>query len=143
MPINWLYYHHLEPDRDPALPKFRTVQSDNPRDWYQLERHRKRAKHQLQLEPFCRFCAREGKAIPARIADHVHPHKGDWNSFRMGELQSLCPACHSSTKALIEQHGCDPRIGIDGFPIDKAHPVYGHAPAAPIAAPFNVDDLIQ
>jgi hypothetical protein len=113
------------------------------RDWYQLNRHRKRAKHQLQLEPFCHFCANNGKATPARIADHVHPHKGDWTEFRMGELQSLCKACHDSTKQLIERHGCDPRIGIDGFPIDKAHPVFGNAPAVPAAPAFDVGDLIQ
>jgi hypothetical protein len=112
------------------------------RDWYQLNRHRKRAKHQLQLEPFCSLCDEKGIARAAQIADHVVPHKGDWTEFRMGELQSLCKACHDSTKQLIELHGCDPRIGLDGFPIDKKHPVFGNAQATPTPKPFDVSDLI-
>ena len=112
------------------------------RDWYQLNRYRKRAKHQLQLEPFCSLCAAKGIATPARLADHVNPHKGDWNAFRMGELQSLCWRCHSSTKQLIELHGCDPRVGVDGFPIDNAHPVFGNVPTQAKPFEFNIDDLI-
>jgi hypothetical protein len=123
------------------MPARRIVQSTNPRDWYQLERHRRRAKHRLELEPFCRLCAAKGIATPARLADHVVPHRGDWNSFRMGKLQSLCWRCHSSTKQLIELHGHDPRIGIDGFPIDKAHPVFGNPQPQP-QFEFDIADLI-
>ena len=112
------------------------------RDWYQLNRHRKRAKHQLQLEPFCSLCAAKGIATPARLADHVVAHKGDWNSFRMGALQSLCKACHDHTKRLIELHGCDPTIGIDGLPIDKTHPAYGNTPTKPAAPAIDISDLI-
>jgi hypothetical protein len=124
------------------MPAFRTVPSKNPRDWYALNRHRKRAKHQLRLEPFCCLCAEKGIARPAQLADHVHPHRGDWNAFRTGKLQSLCWSCHSSTKQLIDLHGYDPRVGIDGLPIDPRHPVYGSAPAKPTAPAFDVDDLI-
>lgn len=61
----------------------------------------------------------------------------------MGELQSLCWSCHSSTKQLIEIHGYDPTVGSDGFPIDKTHPIYGNAPATPAAPPIDVADLIS
>ena len=115
------------------------------RDWYQLNRHRKRAKHQLQIEPWCRLCRAKGISTPARLADHVTPHRGDWNAFRLGELQSLCWRCHSSTKQLIEIHGHDPTIGIDGLPNDPLHPVYQKPQAttpAPVSEPFDVADLI-
>jgi hypothetical protein len=109
------------------------------RDWYQLNRHRKRAKHQLQLEPFCALCAAKGVATPAQLADHVEPHRGDWNSFRLGKLQSLCWRCHSSTKQRLEN---PERIGIDGFPVDKRHPIYcGQAPSA-VAPAIDVGDVI-
>jgi hypothetical protein len=126
-------------------PPLRIVQSENPRDWYQLERHRKRSRYQLQVEPFCRLCADKGIATPAQLADHKQPHRGDWNAFRIGELQSLCWRCHSSTKQLIELHGHDPTIGIDGFPIDPLHPVNQNAQATtPVLdpAPIGIADLI-
>ena len=38
----------------------------------------------------------------ATHVDHVKPHKGDWNLFCLGELQSLCASCHNSRKRYIE-----------------------------------------
>ena len=127
------------------MPARREVQSTNPRDWYTLNRHRKRAKHQLQIEPWCRICRQKGITTPARLADHIIPHRGDWNSFRMGKLQSLCWPCHSRTKKLIDTHGHDPRVGIDGFPLDPAHPVWTGKEATtpkPDHDDFDVADLI-
>lgn len=94
------------------------------RDWYQLNRHRKRAKHQLAIEPFCAFCARDGRSTLATIADHVEPHHGDWLSFRIGKLQSLCKPCHDRTKRRLEMHGFTNAVGADGLPIDHDHPIY-------------------
>ena len=31
-------------------------------------------KHQLAIEPLCRFCKRLGKIEPATVVDHVVPH---------------------------------------------------------------------
>lgn len=95
-----------------------------PRDWPQLQCHRLRAKHQLQIEPFCVFCLADGKAVVATIADHVEPHRGDWNSFRLGKLQSLCKTHHDSAKRLIELNGYSSTVGLDGLPIDPHHPIY-------------------
>jgi hypothetical protein len=88
------------------------------RDWYQLQRWRNRAKYQLQQEPFCVMCAQQDRAVMATIADHIEPHRGDWNEFRLGKLQSLCARCHSSSKQRIE-HGKPPliAIGADGWPV--------------------------
>jgi hypothetical protein len=60
--------------------------------------------------------------VPATVADHVTPHRGDWAAFCTGKLQSLCDPCHKSTKVQIEQRGycCD--VGLDGLPIDPNHP---------------------
>jgi hypothetical protein len=88
------------------------------------KRWRKRARYQLQIEPLCRMCASEGRITAASVADHVIPHRGDINSFWLGELQSLCAHCHSSTKAEIERRGYSTAIGLDGMPLDKNHPCY-------------------
>jgi hypothetical protein len=43
----------------------------------------------------------EGNRLtPASIADHDPPHKGDWNAFRLGPLQSLCRDCHQGKWAM-------------------------------------------
>jgi len=50
------------------------------------------------------------------------PHRGDWNAFVTGKLQSLCEACHNSAKKQIELRGYRCDIGLDGFPTDPNHP---------------------
>jgi hypothetical protein len=77
------------------------------------------------MEPFCRFCARRKQYVAAEIADHIVPHKGNWEAFRIGELQSLCIHCHNSEKKFEEHRGFVKGIGLDGMPIDPNHPVYG------------------
>jgi 5-methylcytosine-specific restriction enzyme A len=104
------------------MPLARSVPHSDPRQWYQLNIWRKRAKHQLREEPLCRYCLQDGKAIPAAIVDHVVPHRGNWNEFRLGAVQSLCRNCHESRKKLIEHRGYDPTIGPDGYPVDPRHP---------------------
>jgi hypothetical protein len=92
--------------------------------WYNRAAWRKRQRHQLMIEPLCRQCAKEGRITAATVVDHCVPHKGDYNSFRTGAVQSLCASCHSSTKAIIEKRGYDTAIGADGMPIDPKHPCY-------------------
>jgi 5-methylcytosine-specific restriction protein A len=65
------------------------------------KRWRKRARYQLQIEPLCRMCKSEGRITAASVADHVIPHRGDINSFWLGELQSLCTFHHNSTKKIF------------------------------------------
>ncbi len=97
------------------------------RDWYSLQRWRKRAKHQLRLEPLCRICLEHGHVVAATIADHIEPHNGDWNRFLLGALQSLCRDCHAR-KWATDAKGGKPEIGyrrdigVDGWPIDPRHP---------------------
>jgi hypothetical protein len=98
-----------------------------PRDWPQLEKHRKRAKYQLREYPFCALCLTEGRAVIATIADHVQPHRGDWNSFRLGRLQSLCKPHHDGDKQRTERNGFSSTVGVDGMPTDPRHPIYTRA----------------
>jgi 5-methylcytosine-specific restriction enzyme A len=80
---------------------------------------------QLKQHPLCRFCLEgRGAVVPASIADHVEPHRGDPNKFFLGELQSLCKPCHDTRKKFLELNGYDPIVGLDGWPLDGRHPCY-------------------
>jgi hypothetical protein len=92
--------------------------------WYKLERWRKKARHQLRIEPLCRYCKELGHICPATIADHVVPHAGDWHRFWFGDLQSLCKQCHDKWKRIEEEQGYRPGYGEDGCPLDPKHPAY-------------------
>lgn len=65
------------------------------RDWYSLQCWRKRAKHQLRIEPLCRICSEHGPVVATSIADHIEPYGFDWNRLFLGALQSLCRDCHA------------------------------------------------
>jgi 5-methylcytosine-specific restriction endonuclease McrA len=85
------------------------------RAWAWLACSRKRAKHQLKCEPLCVMCLQKGRVTAASVADHIRAHKGNWNEFRLGALQSLCFDCHNE-KGVLER-GLTPRpkitIGTD------------------------------
>jgi 5-methylcytosine-specific restriction endonuclease McrA len=95
------------------------------RSWYSLQRWRRRAHHQLRIEPLCASCLERNRVTPATIADHHPPHKGDYNKFVLGPLRSLCKPCHDGLQA-IKHKGYRPDVGDDGFPIDPAHPFNRH-----------------
>jgi hypothetical protein len=65
------------------------------------------------------LCLERGCVTPAVIADHIEPHKGDWNAFRLGPLTSLCASCHSRS---LGDRGYSDTIDANGFPIDGRHP---------------------
>lgn len=96
----------------------------NPRDWYQLGRWKAKRKFQMREHPLCARCLEKGLVVPAVIADHVTPHKGNWNEFWLGALQSLCRNCHESGKKYEEKRGFRSDIGEDGFPMDGTHPFW-------------------
>ena len=60
-----------------------------PDRWYGLAAWKRRAAAQLQSEPLCRFCHERGRVTAATVADHIEPHRGNWNEFALGKLQSL------------------------------------------------------
>ena len=77
----------------------------------------RRRRLQLLKHPLCKFCAERGVLMRAVIVDHVKPHRGDWNLFALGELQSLCKRCHDSTKQRLEQER--PGADAQGWPLDR------------------------
>jgi 5-methylcytosine-specific restriction endonuclease McrA len=81
-----------------------------------------RRKLQLREHPLCKFCADRGAVIRATVVDHIKPHRGEWNLFVLGELQSLCASCHDRQKRFIETRGHSIEVGDDGWPIDPNHP---------------------
>lgn len=89
---------------------------------YGKQRWRKMSKFQLAQHPLCKLCLDKGFVVPAKIADHVVPHKGNPQLFWFGELQSVCEDCHNIEKKQLEGQGFANEIGIDGFPTDANHP---------------------
>ena len=79
--------------------------------WYKTAAWARLRKWQLQREPCCCFCDRDGRVTPANTVDHKIPHKGDKKLFfDRDNLQSLCKPCHSSEKQREEKatvKGCD------------------------------------
>jgi 5-methylcytosine-specific restriction endonuclease McrA len=101
--------------RNPELRPWRT--------WYQLESWRRRRRLQLKQHPLCAECLSRGVVERATVADHTKPHRGDWNAFRLGELQSLCDACHNSSKRRFDLDGYDSQLlDAQGWPVDPRHP---------------------
>lgn len=58
----------------------------------------------LNDDPWCRFCATKGLKVPADVADHKIPHRGNLELFHdYDNLTPLCFSCHNSTKQKIEK----------------------------------------
>jgi 5-methylcytosine-specific restriction enzyme A len=96
---------------------------DPRKTWYGLQLWRNRRAHQLQVEPLCSICQAEGRITGATVADHNPPHKDDYNQFVTGPLRSLCSPCHDALQGFTHKpYRSD--VGVDGFPLDPAHPFY-------------------
>ena len=91
--------------------------------WYDSRRWRKKAREHKRLNPLCVFCEKKGLVVACEVVDHIVPHKGDYQLFWYGELQSLCAPCHNKEKQQLEHRGYTTTIGADGWPVDARHPV--------------------
>lgn len=49
---------------------------------------------QLQLEPLCRHCRKQGKLVAASVVDHIKPITEGGAELDLNNLQSLCKPCH-------------------------------------------------
>lgn len=74
----------------------RSVTTSDPK--YRTRQWKARAKEQIASEPLCRECGKQGRAIPAKVADHIKPWRTD-EEFWEGELQSLCLTHHGRKSA--------------------------------------------
>lgn len=103
-------------------PDSRSAEAQAYRRWYWTPQWRQIRAAQLMAEPLCRLCHAKGRIVPATVCDHIEPHKGDKARFWNGPFQSLCEPCHNGTKQQVERIGYCIEVGLDGWPIDKAHP---------------------
>jgi 5-methylcytosine-specific restriction endonuclease McrA len=87
--------------------------------WYCTASWQRRRAHQLHIEPLCRLCLEAGRVTPATVADHIEPHRGDYQLFRLCELRSLCPECHN---ALDRTNAPRSAVRADGTPSNPNHP---------------------
>jgi hypothetical protein len=93
-------------------------------EWlYHTYRWRKRSLYQrTHVQPLCERCLKNGLVVPAKVADHVRPHRGHVDAFYLGDLQSLCLQCHIGPKAREDHSGWSNELDVDGWPTDSAHP---------------------
>jgi 5-methylcytosine-specific restriction endonuclease McrA len=73
-------------------------------------------------EPLCALCLQCGHVTPATVADHVVSHKGDFTAFKLGELRSLCSACHNALDRANRLRSSRSPVGLDGWPLAVDHP---------------------
>lgn len=80
----------------------------------------KASKAYRQANQLCVMCSRTGLVEPARVVDHIVPHKGDPALFwDHNNWQSLCFRHHNSDKKIIERGGKPrPQIDADGWPVE-------------------------
>jgi hypothetical protein len=101
---------------------FKKMENRQRNRWYDLHRWTMRSKQQIHDHPLCAKCLERGRVTAAEVADHIIPHKDDYELFWFGSLQSLCHPCHNITKKQEEIHGYSREIGVNGWPIDPLHP---------------------
>jgi 5-methylcytosine-specific restriction enzyme A len=82
--------------------------------WHSIRRQ------QLLQEPLCRICQAAGRITAAVEVDHVREHHGDWNSFILGDKQSLCAECHRAKSARV--HRKSGGFDANGRPLGPDHP---------------------
>ena len=66
------------------------------RAWYSKPEWQRRRAAQLASKPYCERCWERGLTVLATVANHKRPHRGDWQLFIGGELESVCKTCHDS-----------------------------------------------
>lgn len=89
---------------------------------YNSKRWRTERLEHLRNEPFCRFCAEQGRMIPAAVIDHIKPWRGDLSLFwNRANWQSLCKTCHDGAKQRFEKSGHLIGSNAAGMPLDPNH----------------------
>lgn len=92
------------------------------RAWYKTRRWFRRRAKQLKAVPWCEPCKVMGMSRPAKIANHVVPHRGDPHLFWHGKLESTCKPCHDAAIQRAELEGFRRDVDLDGWPVDPNHP---------------------
>ena len=100
----------------------RSLEAQQYRKLYKTSRWQRIREAQLRAHPLCQMCEAQGRLTAATVCDHVTPHKGDEQKFYAGPFASLCAPCHDGAKQADEHRGYSNAIGMDGWPLDAAHP---------------------
>ena len=66
--------------------------------FYQTKEWKSLRTTQLTIYPICAHCQKEGRIVPATVADHVEPRK-QGGADELSNLQSLCASCHNKKSA--------------------------------------------
>lgn len=83
---------HLQTIREQNPPQPRTSASQRGYG----ARWRKARAYFLRHNPLCAECERQGKLKPAKVVDHIRPHRGDTDLFwDVDNWQPLCARCHT------------------------------------------------
>jgi 5-methylcytosine-specific restriction enzyme A len=94
---------------------------------YRRAAWRRLRKRVLQQQPFCQKCFERGDLTPAQALHHViSVEKDPTRAFDVTNLMPLCTSCHSCTEQELTR-GYSLEFGVDGFPVDKRHPVWRNA----------------
>jgi 5-methylcytosine-specific restriction enzyme A len=105
------------------MPDNRSAKAREYRQHYATARWRAVRLAQLQAEPLCRYCQERGMVTPAKVCHHIDPKtKDDPATFYSGPFASLCEPCHNGPAAREDNRGFSIAVGVDGYPIDPAHP---------------------
>ena len=73
-------------------------------------RWQKQSKLYIHEQPLCVDCLKHNRVRPAKVVDHIVPHKGDMRLFwDRTNWQSLCFSCHSR-KTACEDGGFGHRV---------------------------------
>ena len=91
------------------LDKQRGTSSERGYNW----RWHKSTVLYLNDHPLCKVCEAEGRVEPARVVDHINPHRGDYTRFWAEDnWQGLCFRHHN--EKTVRQDGGFGRAGVNG-----------------------------
>ena len=86
-------------EHEGEVKKKRGKRESSSRRGYNYQWQKEREKF-LRRNPLCTECMKENKITPAKIVDHIVPHKGDMKLFwDRSNWQPLCKRCHDSKTA--------------------------------------------
>lgn len=107
-------------------------------DWpYSTSTWQRLRRAKLDASPLCEPCEKHGRLVPANTVDHVIAIAAGGDPFPpLSGLMAMCQHCHNTKTAALDRAGGSgiafKGCGLDGFPVDPAHPFNGgrgHTPS--------------
>jgi 5-methylcytosine-specific restriction enzyme A len=102
----------------------RSAEAERYRRWYKTARWMHTRFAHLGEHPLCQRHLQQGRIVAATVVHHVNPDKTTALAFFAGPFESLCAECHDKLAGDEERHGFTSEVGLDGVPIDQAHPFF-------------------